>query len=341
MLNLQLWLVWIFAVSLAARAADFTTTVPKDARVVIANDPSATESFNPIEDKVAVLFERGLTNLALTATAEAAWSKLISTQDTVGIKVYSSLGGSTGTRPAVVRAVVQSLLQAGIAPNRIIIWDKRLLELRLAGFVALAEKMGVRVAGAAEDGYDDSNFYENELLGKLVWGDHEFGKKGEGVGRKSYVSKLVTQKMTKIISVAPLLNHNLTGVCGELLSVALGSVDNTLRFELDPTRLARAIPEIYALPSLGDRVILNVVDALLCQYLGEERGLLHYSAALNELRFSHDPVALDILSIQELERQRERARVVPLKPNMEIYQNAALLELGINDPRHILIDRLR
>ena len=41
--------------------------------------------------------------------------------------------------------------------------------------------------------------------------------------------------MTKIINVTPLLNHNLAGVSGILYGLAIGSVDNTLRFELDPS----------------------------------------------------------------------------------------------------------
>ena len=109
------------------------------------------------------------------------------------------------------------------------------------------------------------------MLGTLVWGDFEFGKKGEGLGRKSFVSKLITQRLTKIINASPLLNHNLTSVSGNLLSLAFGSVDNTIRFEaaLNPiAQVNEAVPEIYALPQLGDRVVLNVVDALICQYRG-------------------------------------------------------------------------
>ena len=104
---------------------------------------------------------------------------------------------------------------------------------------------------------------------------------------------------------------------------------------------ARAVPEIYALPSLSDRVALNITDALICQYLGEERSLLHYSAILNQLRFSRDPVALDILSLQELDRQRKLANAPEVKSNRDLYDNAALLELGINDPKKIDIINLQ
>ena len=188
--------------------------------------------------------------------------------------------------------------------------------------------------------FDEKTFYETALLGQLVWGDLEFGRKGEGVGRKSYLSKLVTQQMTRIVNITPLLNHNLAGVSGSLWSLAMGSVDNTIRFENDADRLAAAVPEIIALPSLGDRVVLNVVDALLCQYQGEEQTLLHYSVALNQLWFSTDPVALDLLSIQEIARQRKAAKAPPVKTNLELYRNAALLEIGVSDTHHIDVTRL-
>jgi len=201
----------------------------------------------------------------------------------------------------------------------------------------------VRVASCVETGYDPTNFYEPDtaIIGNLLYGDLEFGKKGEGVGRKSFVSELVSRQMTKIISIAPLLNQESAGVCGHLYGLALGSVDNTLRFTVDPDRLAVAVPEIYALPLLGDRVALNITDALIGQYEGGSRVLLHYSTVLNQLWFSRDPVALDTLAIKELDRER-RAREAPeFKPNLGIYANAALLQLGVNDPAKIRVEKLQ
>ena len=285
------------------------TNTPASARVFITQDAEATKDFEPRAGRVQAMVTCALTNLTGKATVPAAWLSLVSTQDTVGIKVFSEPGPNSGTRPAVVAAVIEGLLAAGLPPDHIVIWDRRLIDLRLAGFVALAKRLGVRVAGSAEAGYDETKFYETSLLGNLVWGDLEFGNKNPGTGRKSFVSRLVTAQMTKIINITPLMNHNETGVAGNLCSLALGSVDNAARFESDAERLARAVPEIYALPSLSDRVVLNIVDALSCQYEGEERSLLHYSATLNQLRFSRDPVALDVLSIQELDAQRAGSRL--------------------------------
>jgi hypothetical protein len=147
--------------------------------------------------------------------------------------------------------------------------------------------------------------------------------------------------MTKIINLTPLLNHNTAGVCGNLYSLAIGSVDNSYRFEGDSGRLAQAVPELYALPVLGDRVVLNITDALICQYEGGQRGLLHYSTVLNQLRFSRDPVALDMLSIKELDRQRRMAKATTVRPNLELYRNASLLELGVSDLAKMQIETLR
>jgi hypothetical protein len=153
------------------------------------------------------------------------------------------------------------------------------------------------------------------------------------------VSKLVTRKLTKIINVTPLLNHNLAGVSGNLFTLSMDSVDNAIRFESSPDYLAQAVPEIYALEALGDKVVLNIVDALVCQYQGAERSYMHYSTMLGQIRFGADPVALDVLSIAEIERQRAAAKVQAPKPNMKIYSNAALLELGVDKTNRIEIIR--
>ena len=311
------------------------------AQVFIVQDPEATDAFEPRADHVQAMVNRALTNLTGKVTVPEAWQSLVSTQDIVGIKVFSEPGPNSGTRPAVVAAVVAGLLSAGLPPQHVILWDKHRPDLRLAGFFGVAGRYGVRVAGSAEAGYDETNYYDTPLLGNLAWGDFEFGKKGDGTGRRSFVSRLVTGEITKIINITPLMNHNEAGVCGNLFSLALGSVDNTARFESDPGRLATAVPEIYALPALSDHVALNIVDALICQYEGEERSLLHYSAVLNQLRFSRDPVALDVLSLQELNRQRQLAGAPPNKTNQELYNNASLLELGVSDPKRIQVEYVR
>ena len=324
----------------AADSSSSSSSAPKS-RVVSVHNPDATDAFRPNPDVVRAMVDRAMTNLTRKTSTSEAWLSLVSTQDVVGIKVYSLPGPNSGTRAAVVAAVVEGLLGAGLAKNHLIVWDKQLTDLRLAGFSELAQRYGIRLESSTRAGYDENTFYDTALIGNLVWGDVEFGKKGPGIGRKSFVSKLVSKEITKIINIPPLLNHNLAGVSGNLYSLVSGSVDNFARFEAEPSRLAAAVPEIYALPAVGDHVVLSIVDALVCQYEGGERGLLHYSATLNELRFSKDPVALDALSIHDLERERSTSHAPEIKATLDLYNNAALLELGISDLKRIQVDRLQ
>ena len=176
-------------------------------------------------------------------------------------------------------------------------------------------------------------------MGTLVAGDLDFDRNGKTTGRNSYVSKLLTRTITKIINVSPLLNHNLAGVCGNLYTLAMGSVDNTLRFE--------ASPETAGDVGAGD----------LCE-AGVERscGVEHYRCAdwtvsgrTNEFAAlfdgiepdlaGKDPVALDVLAIQELDRERQERKIQPGNDNPDLYKNASyFLELGVGDPAKIRIE---
>jgi uncharacterized protein (DUF362 family) len=323
-------------------AASFTAGhTPPRARVVIVEDAQAIDAFRPRPAPIREMVSEGITNLTRTASVPEAWRTIVSTQDVVGIKVFSTPGANSGTRPAVVAAVVEGLLAAGLTPKHIVVWDRQLTDLRLAGYSDLAKRYGIRIAGSQQAGYDENVSYDMPLPGTLIWGDLEFGKKGERIGRKSFVTKLLTQDISKIINITPLLNHDLAGVTGNLYSLAMGSVDNTVRFEREAEHLAQAVPEIYALTNLSDHVVLNITDALICQYEGEERGLLHYSAVLNQLRFSRDPVALDLLSLKELDAQRRAANAPKVKPNPDLYDNAALLWLGVANTNQIDIEMVK
>ncbi len=325
-------------------AADFfaPSTTNSASRVVIAGGDDLLDAFLPDNGRVEAVFNLGLLRFTHATNVVAAWRSLVTTNDTVGIKVFSQPGPFSGTRPAVVAAIVRGLMAAGLPPGNIIIWDKRTENLRAAGYFALGKELGVRVAGAVEAGYDTNTFYlpDSPVIGALVWGDLEFGQTNRDAGKRSFVSRLVSRQITKIISVAPLINENEAGVCGHFFSLALGSVDNTRRFENDPDRLSVALPEIIALPSMGDRVALNVTDALLGQYQGGPAGYLQYSTVLDQIWLSHDPVALDVLSLKELAREARTFGTKPLPVDSEIYTNAALLELGVADPARIQIERV-
>src|SRR5687767_1889536 len=79
------------------------------ARVVVVEDPRAVIAFNPAAGVVESMVNAGLMTWTSQNTPDAGWRSLVSTQDIVGIKVFSSPGATSGTRRVVVEAVVKGL----------------------------------------------------------------------------------------------------------------------------------------------------------------------------------------------------------------------------------------
>ncbi|HRI12130.1 MAG TPA: hypothetical protein PLX89_03915 [Verrucomicrobiota bacterium] len=351
--QLQLWFASFVAFGAALWAAGADTVPPAGfapstnrprAEVIAVHDPAATRHFLPNAAIVRRMVERGLTALADKPTLSDAWRALLRTNDVVGFKVNSAPGDISGTRPVVVRALIETLLESGHSPRRIVIWDKRSTDLRGAGWYALADELGVRCVASEDAGWDpdQSKSYEKSVLGRLTASDLEFGRKDElNAGRRSYVTTLLTKELTVVIPVTPVLTHNLAGVSGQLTGLAFASVDNTLRFANNGPLIAEAVPEICALDDVLPRVVFGVSDALIAQYRGEESVRLHNTVILNELRFSRDSVALDALALDDLERARQGPQKAMDKPgSAEVYVNAELLELGVSDLKRIDVRRL-
>jgi hypothetical protein len=128
--------------------------------VVIVEDANATEAYRPRADYVEAMLRRGITRLTGETDSRAAWLSLVSTQDVIGLKVYSKPGPNSGTRPAVVAAVAKGLINAGIPAQNLIIWDRDEADLRAAGFFQLATELNIRCAAAAKAGWDETNYYD-------------------------------------------------------------------------------------------------------------------------------------------------------------------------------------
>src|SRR5262245_51262571 len=64
-------------------------TSPKS-RVVVVQDAEATEAFRPRLERIRTMVNRAITNLTEKPTASEAWLSLVSTQDTIGLKVFSA-----------------------------------------------------------------------------------------------------------------------------------------------------------------------------------------------------------------------------------------------------------
>lgn len=339
-----------------------TQEVIGNSRVVKVYSLESVRLFTPQTSVVQSMMESGLKSLFLKETATEALLSIVSPQDVVGIKVYSLTGAATGSRREVVLALVHFLKEAGVPESNIIVWDRSLDILRQAGYLETSKEFGFQVAGSVDEGFDKEVSYSSFFPSSLVAGDVEFPLEKrinqsvlsdeelvkipekyseEQIGRRSFISTLLTKKLTKIILVTPLNHHNQLGVSGHIYSLASGSTDNFLRFESDGFRLSEAVAEVYAMEEVGDKVVLCITDALIAQYRGQSEGLLHYSKSLETLYFSRDPVALDWLSLKLMMGLRSSADRRSLSLSIfspagaALCENASLLELGYADDSKI------
>lgn len=339
--RLSISILWLSLTFLSRPLLAAGTNAPVRAKVFVAGDTGATSAFVPDVAVTRQLVRRSLLAFTGKESTAAAWRFLVSSNDVVGFKVTSAPGTLIGTRPAVVEALVSSLIESGHPATNIVLWDRDPRDLRTAGFVSLAQRLGVRVAATTEIGWDAAKFYESPILGKLVFGDLEFSKGDRfAVGKRSHVSLLLTKTLTRIITVAPLLAHNSAGVNGHLLSLAFGSVDNIYRFDGDPGRTAETVPEICALDDLMPKVVFGVSDALVGQVRGDDTARLHDTVALNEIRISADLVALDRLALADIETARNSYPIAGEKPfKTDLYVNAELLDMGVAELKRIDVVR--
>ena len=318
------------------------TNAPVRAKVHVASDTGATSAFVPDVAITRRLVLKALAAAAGKESAVAAWKTWVQSNDVVGFKVTSAPGPLMGTRPVVVEALIASLLESGHPAENVLIWDRDPRDLQAAGFVDLARRLGVRIATSTESGWDASKYYESPILGKLVFGDLEFSKGDRfSVGKRSHVTQLLTKKVTRIVTVAPVLAHNSAGVNGHLLGLAFGSVDNMYRFDGDPARTAETVPEICALDDLMPKVLFGLSDALVAQIRGDDTARLHDTVALNEVRVSTDLVALDRLALADIETARKSYPIEGEKAfKTDLFVNAELLEMGVADLKRIDVLRV-
>ena len=189
------------------------------------------------------MIQSGIKRLSKQANPTLAWRQFVSTNEIIGLKINSHLGTFCGTRPAVVRAVAKSLIDSGVPAKNIVVWDRNLEDLKLTGYEAMAQQLGIRLAGVRGSGYSHWNRY---IVPALYWNlkedDYLFDEiKTSNI---SHISKLITDRFNAIISIHPPTVDKQIGTRGHLKELALASADNTSRFEATTPHLNRAVVEL-------------------------------------------------------------------------------------------------
>jgi hypothetical protein len=323
--------------------------------VIWSEDSDLVQRFTINGPVAHQMVNRCLLKLTSAPDIATAWHRLgITPDDIVGIKITTKAGPLLSSHRAIVEAICDGLIAAGVPPGRIIVWDKEDSDMRAAGYTPTPpteERVGV-AAVFPGTGYDPDAIYKNGLLGTLIWGDYGFrhndtsdlshaaadavrgrnafggdvgGDSGLGddglldssapkTSNVSHFARLVTQICTKIVNVPVLIDNSYVGINGCMASLALGSVDNNRRFQGDPTYGDPAICEIMANPYLRRKVVVHILDAMVAQYAGGPDFNPVFTRALGGVYVSRDPVAIDALTLARLEKFRTEDRSGRLDP---------------------------
>ncbi len=301
---------------------------------------------NPVGEKidgarVRKELERGMAELTGEKDMGKAWAQFVGPKDVVGIKVNPIGEAILSTKPEVVDAVIEGLMAAGVPKANIVIWDRRLFQLEEAGFTA-ARFPGIRVLGTEMKGpngefYDDKgelwakDNIDREALPYVADLEMKYDKETLGYmineGKESYFTRIVTEKVTKIVNVPILKNAGATTTCC-LKNLSYGALSNTSRLH---KIWMKSVAEPCAFPVLRDKVVLNIVDGLQACYDGGPGANPKFIYDSNVLLFGTDPVAVDAVAhdIIVKERMARGVQQIDTAGRSAFLELAAGLGLGV------------
>jgi hypothetical protein len=326
------WLTAGAAPGRAQRPApdDALAQAARRSRVVLVRDPRSVEFYSPQTARVTRMVERGLVALTQAADATAAWREFAKPEDVVGIKINSMPGPAMGTRHEIVHAVVDGLGRAGVPARNIIIWDRTDESLVAAGWELRDGGEGPLCMGTLPNvGWDSRAYYRVPQVGTVIWGDLEFGERE--ISERSYYSRIVSERVTKLINIPVLMDNKHVGLTGCLYNIAMGSVDNNRRFQTESLHYDAGIGEICARPPVSEKLVLNIFDALVAQYAGGPGFQPQATWTPGEIWLSRDPVALDALALEAVEMRRKAAQMPKLGDRGRHVRFAAEMGVGVNE----------
>lgn len=311
--------------------------LPRRADVFLAQYPGEVRGGRFEADTIRRMVDGLVMHAARQPDIAAAWRVFVRPEDRIGIKVSASGAPVSSTHPAVIAAVAEGLVAAGVAPERVVIWDRKWDDLRRARYGALGRRYTV-VSTDRVGGYDAEEFITAAVMGKLIAGDRGFNPSGasEQTSSKSHISSVLL-RVNKVIHIPALTDHLSSGLNGALPGMVLDNVDNWRRLARAPHFGDPFLAEAYADPRIGGRVVLTILDALRPQYAGGPFPEPQYVVNHGALYASRDPVAIDAIGLQLLDRFREEGGLPLLSKSVGWIKSAGQIGLGTAERERIRV----
>ncbi len=287
-------------------------------RVVIAGDPQLRGRLGTVDSgRVLRLADRAVQALFECDSPAEAWKRIARPGEVVGLKVNCLAGRGISTSVPLVEAICERLQQAGVAKSRIVIWDRLNNDLERAGFQVSTRQDRIRSIG------NDVLGYESRLS---VYGS-----------AASLMAKTITQICDAVINLPVLKDHGIVGVTLALKNL-FGSIHNPNKYHMNVGN--PYVADVYMLPPIRQKVRLTICDGITAQYEGGPSYMPQWTWPFNGLLAARDPVALDTIGWQIIERKRAEKGMRSLRDEKRepAYISTAADQrhrLGTNDPARI------
>ncbi|MCK4909346.1 MAG: DUF362 domain-containing protein [Planctomycetes bacterium] len=261
-------------------------------------------------------------------SAKQALRQLIKPSDVVGLKVNAHRGQkNNATKPAVAYGLAELMDWAGFDKNKIIIWDRARDELADAGYTINMRNRGVRCAAT-------STHWRDRFRKPLIDFDKQIIKIGSTSTR---LSNLITKSTALTINMPVLKTHKFvknTGVNGAVLNmyraieISKSDPKNKQKSsnikELYDNECDPMAAEVYSIPVIRNKTKLIICDAIYPLYEGGPGDDPRNHWNCNALLASFDPVAIDVIGQEILQKYRDRHG----KPNAPKLQTNYLATCG-------------
>lgn len=229
-----------------------------------------------VPNAVRQMLDASITRLTGLNDAREAWRALFDPGERIAIKVNAFRNSVIWTHVPLVKAVTDSLQEAGIPAENIVIFDYYTSELQEAGFTVNPDGPGVRCVGT----------------------DKEYTGGFEIVGSTIQLSNVLLS-CDALINMPVLKSHMLAGMSYALKN-HYGTLSRPEGFH-GGTKLNMGLPELNALSPIKDRTRLVIGDALqACLRYGNSWPYWEADYTGDSIMMSFDPVAHDALGFKLL-----------------------------------------
>ena len=300
------------------------------------------------------LYYSEVSALVETYEAKVGTSLVPSKRGKVGIKVNTRSGRGLSTPLQLLRAVIDVLETRGFARDSILIVDYSAYQLRQAGIMPSISSDQGDFEGCpvyaldSEQHYDLDWFYDSPLPPRLNQEPQLFGSLGRGSSalkagakeRKSFLAAPLLFEVDFWLNLAVGVDDAALGVDGALANATLWNVSNSQRFLGNEATASSAVAEIAAIPELNERMVLHFISLDRYQYIGGPLFKSRYSRSEPLLWMSSDPVAIDRLLCDKINKHRRLDGFPEISPLPRQLPFAASLGLGVFEKSRIRLLRL-